>query len=87
MRLDPEALDRHITGNYGEDQFRDHDCGYSMQDGPCHLDLDHPGRHTTIAYYCDSCGRMRRSRPVTVLVDANGDIDVEFCFMCVGGLT
>lgn len=24
LRIDPNALDRYITGNYGEDQFRDH---------------------------------------------------------------
>jgi DnaJ-class molecular chaperone len=26
-RLDREALDRHITGNYGEDQFPGIECG------------------------------------------------------------
>jgi hypothetical protein len=66
---------------------RDLACNHRLQDGSCQLDPDHPGRHTTVAYYCDSCGRMRRSQPVTHVVDANGDIDVDICFMCERGLT
>ncbi len=84
MSFNPEALDRHITGNYGEDQFRDRDCGKPMQDGPCQLDPDHRGRHTTVAYYCDACGKMRRgSAPEAVSYDINGEVDVEVCWFCV----
>ncbi len=84
MGLDSDAIGRWITGDEALLKFH---CGHPMQDGPCQLDPDHPGRHTTVAYYCDSCGRMRRSQPVTHLVDANGDIDVDICFMCERGLT
>ena len=30
---DRDALDRHITGNYGEDQFRDDDIGREIAEG------------------------------------------------------
>ena len=31
--LDGAALDRYITGNYGEDQFDDDDFDYESEDG------------------------------------------------------
>jgi hypothetical protein len=42
-RLDPVALDRHITGNYGEDQYKDSeicdDCPFcDNEDGHCERD-------------------------------------------------
>ena len=59
-------------------------CGRPMQDGSCQLDPDHRGRHTTVAFYCDLCGQMRRgSAPAAQLRDINGDIDVEACWFCV----
>jgi hypothetical protein len=54
-----------------------------MRDGLCRMDPDHKGRHTTVAYYCDGCGQMRRSHPVAHYYDINGDIDASLCFMCV----
>ena len=34
MTFDPAALDRHITGNYGEDQFKDYDEDQPDDEGP-----------------------------------------------------
>lgn len=84
MGLNSDAIGHWITDDEALLKFK---CGSPMQDGPCQLDPDHPGRHTTVAYYCDVCGRMRRSNPVGWKVDANGEVDVAWCFMCERGLT
>lgn len=36
-RREAEALDRHITGNYGEDEFKEDD---PEEDGPQYMDID-----------------------------------------------
>lgn len=36
-RRDRESLDRHITGNYGKDQFRDKPNWREAPTLPCHL--------------------------------------------------
>ena len=89
MTLDSAALDRHITGNYGEDQFSGlHDqCGEEMRTGTCTLDPDHRGRHTTMSFYCDICGKQRRgSAPHAVIKELMGDgyweDMAQVCFMC-----
>ncbi len=81
-QLDKAALDRYITGNYGEDMFRG-DCRKAMRDGSCVLDYDHRGRHTTVGFFCDSCGMMRRGTWEAVAHDADGVVDVVFCWFCV----
>jgi hypothetical protein len=48
-RLDPVALDRWITGNYGEDQFKDEDETNEDEYFSC----ARPGRHG--CGYCDAC--------------------------------
>lgn len=58
-------------------------CNREMRDGECALLADHRGRCTTVAFYCDSCGMMRRSRPVAQAKDPYGDPVADFCFMCV----
>lgn len=127
MTLDSAALDRHITGNYGEDQYAEkepicvgpHDLAYlgrqpidyddpdsdtvrvyacrrcgdlydrryceqPMRTGECVLDLNHRGRHTTVGFYCDGCGTMRRGQPETQARNPwDGVPEASFCFMCV----
>jgi hypothetical protein len=83
----PQALDRHITGNYGEDQFSLPDqCSREMRDGHCVLDPGHRGRHTTVGFFCDQCGLMRRGQPHTIVTQLMGDgyrePMAEVCFMC-----
>jgi hypothetical protein len=125
MSYNPAALDRYITGNYGEDQFppeRDfclgpHDltylgeddghkvyacrfcgdlydrryCKREMQTGNCVLDLNHRGRCTTVGFYCDSCGRMRRGQPhvhaTQLMSDGYREPVADICFMCSRGLS
>jgi hypothetical protein len=59
-------------------------CPFQLRTGPCQLNEDHRGRHTTVAYYCDSCGQMRRSRPVAQALNPwDGVVEATFCFMCV----
>jgi hypothetical protein len=41
--FDSDALDRHITGNYGEDQYRD----YEFCDG-CDQEIEDPSTHLMI---------------------------------------
>lgn len=57
-------------------------CLHRLRGGLCEGDLGHRGRHSTVWYWCDACGRSRRGQPYRVQVDANGEPDVEFCFMC-----
>lgn len=61
-------------------------CIRKMRDGYCRLDKGHRGRCTTVAFYCDSCGRMRRGSPVAHIYDDNGDPSTDHCFMCSRGL-
>lgn len=51
-------------------------------DGFCLLDKGHKGRHSTVVFYCDGCGKARRGAPTQYGYDGNGEIDVSFCFMC-----
>ena len=81
--LDSAALDRYITGNYGEDQFKNMDCDKLMRDGFCVLDPGPRGRHSTVGFFCESCSRMRRGTPAGQATDANGDVDVVFCWFCL----
>jgi len=81
-QLDKDALDRFITGNYGEDMFKG-DCRKPMRDGSCVLDYEHRGRHSTVGFYCDACGKMRRGTPEGFAYDTDGVLDVTFCWFCV----
>lgn len=128
-----ESLDRYITGNYGDEQFKeerdfcigphdlvfigeeplDHDypeagmqrvyacrfcgdlydrryCERQMRDGLCVLDLNHRGRCTTVGFYCDGCGRMRRGQPAAhatqLMSDGYHEPVADICFMCVRGI-
>jgi hypothetical protein len=58
-------------------------CDKPMRDGPCVMDLDHRGRHTTVGFYCDCCGKTRRGTPESQLRDINGTVDVVACWFCV----
>ncbi len=58
-------------------------CGKAMRDGYCVMDPDHRGRHTTVGFYCDACGKVRRGQPVGQAVDTDGVVDVVFCWFCV----
>jgi len=65
-------------------------CNTTMhRGGTCVLDNDHHGRHTTSAFYCDACGKMRRGQPSAVeevrLGDGTLDDRFYFCFLCVTG--
>jgi hypothetical protein len=54
-----------------------------MRGGTCRLDEGHRGRHATVVFYCDGCGRYRRSRPVAQLRNHyDGTVEAQFCFMC-----
>lgn len=52
-------------------------CLHTMRDGLCLMDLGHRGRHTTVVFYCDSCGKTRRGSPY------RSNEDADFCFMCL----
>lgn len=52
-------------------------CLSAMRDGPCRLDKGHRGRCSTVAFYCDGCGKRRRGAP------RSANEDVAFCFLCV----
>lgn len=61
-------------------------CGREMRTGTCAMDANHRGLCTTVAFYCDACGRMRRGRPAGQDVDINGDPTVVFCWFCINVL-
>ena len=92
MTFNPQALDRYITGNYGDDQFKNlHDqCRIEMRDGTCTMDPGHRGRHTTVSFYCDLCGKQRRGQPHHVITEMMSDgyrePQAQACFMCMRGI-
>ena len=53
-------------------------CGKPMRYGPCEMKQGHRGRHTTVAFYCDGCGKTRRGQPHREYREEG----VAFCFMC-----
>ena len=60
------------------------DCEVTLRTGPCVMEAGHRGRHTTVAWCCDGCGTMRRSRPVAVAINPfDGAEEAAFCFMCI----
>lgn len=54
-------------------------CGLKMRTGWCNMEPGHRGRHTTVAWSCDGCGKTRRSQPSSSHPDAG-----TYCFMCAG---
>ncbi len=61
-------------------------CNQPMRDGPCVLDGNHRGRHSTVGFFCDACGKTRRGTWEAVATDTNGVVDVVFCWFCVNVL-
>jgi hypothetical protein len=61
-------------------------CLHPLRDGPCEGDKDHRGRHSTVWFYCDACGKSRRGEPFRRDYDADGEPDTAFCFMCIRDL-
>lgn len=62
MTLDRNALDRHITGNYGADQFPDEApdcrCLHRVHLGDEPADYDYPDGSTVPVYQCVGCGDL-----------------------------
>lgn len=51
--------------------------------GYCLLDEDHRGRCSSVTFYCDGCGKYRRSQPVAqVRNEHDGVVEAQLCFMC-----
>ena len=71
-----------VTYTHWELMHPDHNCLKQMRTGLCQLDRGHRGRHTTVAFYCDMCGKYRKGEPYRKYYDINGDLDVVGCFMC-----
>lgn len=59
------------------DGYGERVCGHKLRGGPCNMDLGHVGRHTTVAWMCDGCGKRRRSQPHSTHPEAG-----SYCFMC-----
>lgn len=60
-------------------------CGHRMRGGMrCNMDPDHRGRHSSVAWVCDGCGRRRRSAVHSHAPDGEYPMGLHFCFMCAG---
>jgi hypothetical protein len=61
-------------------------CEHELRDGQCQMREGHRGRHSTVAFTCEACGKTRRGQPHAVqnVRGSAGDIDdsFTFCFMC-----
>lgn len=55
--------------------------------GYCKLDPDHKGHHSTVVFECDGCGKKRRGSPAAYGRDGEYEHGLQFCFMCVRGLS
>lgn len=65
-------------------------CETQLRDGQCEMDEGHRGRHTTVAHYCDVCGRMRRGQGYPIMQrqsDGYNEWVATMCFLCSRGLT
>lgn len=60
-------------------------CLQKMRTGMCLMDIGHRGRHTTVTFYCDGCGKTCRGQVYRYAYDSNGDPDVAFCWFCCEG--
>lgn len=58
-------------------------CDTLLRDGQCVMDEGHRGRHTTVGFYCDVCGKTRRGTPAGYAYDTNGDLDIVACWFCM----
>lgn len=71
-------------------------CDRPMRDGPCQMPVNHRGRHSTVVFYCDLCGKTRRGRgtplmfgegPAFAVVQRISYDETEHvadgCFMCL----
>jgi len=87
-RLDKELTDGCVIVKPGNHPDRiwiadpEMTCLHPMRDGMCEGDKDHRGRHSTVWFWCDDCGKSRRGEPYRKYYDVNGDLDLTFCFMC-----
>lgn len=62
-------------------QTRKNQCEHLCQDvWRCVLTAGHKGRHTTVGFQCDDCGRWRRGAPRL------SNEDIVICFMCSRGI-
>ncbi len=50
---------------------------------PCTMDAGHRGKCSSITFYCEICGKRRRSQPYRTAYDPDGVPDAHFCYMCV----
>lgn len=57
-------------------------CLEPLRGGACEGEKAHRGRHSTVWFECDACGRTRRGYPHRQEMDGDGVPDVSFCFMC-----
>lgn len=59
------------------------ECGHKLRTGNCKMDGGHKGRHSTVTFVCDVCGKTRRGQPIDVQDGRSGEV-FGLCFMCVG---
>lgn len=57
-------------------------CSKPLRDGPCQMDSGHKGRCSTVAFYCDGCGNMRRGHPHAQGAGPDGVAEADFCWFC-----
>ena len=59
-------------------------CNEMMRTGTCALDPGHRGRHASVVFYCEVCGKHRRGAEPHTVVGVMHDEDEAFnvCFMC-----
>lgn len=61
-------------------------CLRKMRGGKyCTMEKAHRGRCSSVTFYCDACGKQRRGQAHRQEFDINGDLLVQFCWMCVDG--
>jgi hypothetical protein len=60
-------------------------CDQELRTGQCEMEMGHRGRHSTVAFECDYCGKTRRGRGEEVgqrMSDGYVEIFGVVCFMC-----
>lgn len=62
------------------------ECKHVLRTGKCTLDAGHKGRHSSVTWICDACGKKRRGSVYAYSRDGEYENGLAFCFMCAGPL-
>lgn len=64
-------------------------CHRQLRNGPCTMRRNHRGRCSTVTFYCDVCGKIRRGTGIAIRQRISYDETehvADMCFLCQRGI-